>query len=91
VATVDPSDFSRRTVAELIQGGDWAGAEGYEGTLAIIARHLAMRVRPDQRREFHEIERLCATDMGAATVLWNAATRPVRARCGRPGPRRSDV
>lgn len=79
MASHNPSDLSRHTIAELIQGGDWAGSEGYEGTLASIAHQIAARVGPEQVPRFHEVARLCATDMGAATALWALATAPVRA------------
>ncbi len=78
MASHNPSDLSQRSIAELIRGGDWAGAEGFEDTLAAIARQLAAQLRPEQRREFQEVARLCGSDMAAATAHWVAATAPVR-------------
>ncbi len=88
MATHNPSDLSTCTLPELLRGGDWAGAEGFEGTLATIARQLAARSPPAHRGELHEVARLCATDMSAATVLWNLATASLRGRArGEPPPR----
>ena len=59
----------------------------FEGTLATIARQLAARSPPAHRGELHEVARLCATDMSAATVMWNLATASLRGRArGEPTP-----
>lgn len=88
--THDPADLAQCSVNQLIIGGDWASAESYDETLAAIARHLAARVRPEERLELEQVADLCAVDMTAATALWNVATAAARGRCGQPGPRHGD-
>jgi hypothetical protein len=85
-----PDHLAGRSFTELILGGDWACSQNQTATLADIARHLAHRVRAEERWRLLEIARLCDVDMAAATELWIDATDPVRDRCHAPGPRHDD-
>lgn len=84
------NDVSRYSSRELIVGGDWAVSHNHPGSLALIARQLATRVRAEERDQLFEAARLLERDGSGAAAMWYAATAGIRRRDHQPGPRRDD-